>query len=111
MKFKKGKYQVLPLRRNSTMHQYILETDKLQNSLAEKNFRVLVDTKLNLSPSSKESQPHPALGLEECCQKVDEEGPSSLLSTGEANLDYSNTHNSLAFELCISVVPEQAYPF
>ncbi|PKU37975.1 rna-directed dna polymerase from mobile element jockey-like [Limosa lapponica baueri] len=48
MKFIKGKYRVLHLRRNNTMHQYRLGVYLLQSSSAEKDVRVLVDNKLTM---------------------------------------------------------------
>ncbi|KAK4828377.1 hypothetical protein QYF61_026115 [Mycteria americana] len=49
MKFNQDKFQVLHLRKNNSMHQYMLGVTKLENSLAEKELQVLVDTKLNMS--------------------------------------------------------------
>jgi len=47
MKFNKCK--VLQLGRNNPMHGYMLGTTQLERSLAEKDLRVLVDTRLNIS--------------------------------------------------------------
>ncbi|KAK4828615.1 hypothetical protein QYF61_000067 [Mycteria americana] len=49
LKFNKEKCRVLHLGRNNPMHRYMLGTDWLESSLAEKGLRVLVDTKLNMS--------------------------------------------------------------
>jgi len=49
MKFNKGKCQVLHLGRNNPTRQYILRTDQLERSLAEKDMGVLVGTKLTMS--------------------------------------------------------------
>ena len=46
MKFRKGKCKVLPLGRNNPRHQYMLGTDWLESSFAEK---VLVDNITNTS--------------------------------------------------------------
>lgn len=43
------KSKVLHLRRNNPMHQYMLGATLLESSLAEKNRRVLVDTRLDTS--------------------------------------------------------------
>lgn len=48
MKFNKGKYRVLHLRRSNPI-QYMLGTDWLESSLAEKGLGDLRDTKLNMS--------------------------------------------------------------
>lgn len=48
MKFNKVKRKVLHLGRNNPTHQYIPETDLLENSLGEKDL-ILLDTRLNKS--------------------------------------------------------------
>jgi len=48
VKFNKGKCKVLHLGLNNSVHQYMLEVNCLESSLAEKDLRVLVDTKLNM---------------------------------------------------------------
>ncbi|GAB0202651.1 mitochondrial enolase superfamily member 1 [Grus japonensis] len=48
MQFNKGKCKVLHLGRNNPRHQYMLEADRLESSLEERDLRVLVDTKLNM---------------------------------------------------------------
>jgi len=49
MKFCSVKCKVLPLRRNSPMHQYVLKTDWVKSYFVEKNLWVLVDSKLTMS--------------------------------------------------------------
>lgn len=49
MKFNKGKYRDLHLRRNNLRHQGILGAIRLENTSAEKDLEVLVDTKLYMS--------------------------------------------------------------
>ncbi|PKU41806.1 rna-directed dna polymerase from mobile element jockey-like [Limosa lapponica baueri] len=49
MKFSNGECKVLHLERNNPRHQYKLGTDQLESSFAEKDLRVLVDTKLSWS--------------------------------------------------------------
>ncbi|KAK4821754.1 hypothetical protein QYF61_000815 [Mycteria americana] len=47
--FSKGKCKILHLGRNNPMHLYKLGADQLESSPQEKDLRVLVDTKLNMS--------------------------------------------------------------
>ncbi|GAB0183557.1 hypothetical protein GRJ2_000821000 [Grus japonensis] len=49
MKFSKVKCKVLHVGRSSPRHQYMLEADQLESSLAEKDLVVLLDTRLNMS--------------------------------------------------------------
>lgn len=49
MKFNKEKYRDLHLRRNNLRHQGILGAICLENTSAEKDLEVLVDTKLYMS--------------------------------------------------------------
>ncbi|KAK4825245.1 LOW QUALITY PROTEIN: hypothetical protein QYF61_025644 [Mycteria americana] len=49
MKFDKGKCQVLPLGNNNLRHQYTLAAGQLESSSAEKDVRVLVDSKLTVN--------------------------------------------------------------
>jgi len=52
MKFNKGKYKVLHLRRNNPMHQYRRGADLLEISSVERDLGVLVDDKLAMSQQS-----------------------------------------------------------
>lgn len=47
MKFSKEMYKVLHMRRNNPRCQDMLVATQLESSLAEKDLRVLADTKLN----------------------------------------------------------------
>jgi len=49
MKLNKWKCKILHLGRNNPRHQYMLGAAQLENSLAEKDLGVLVDTRLNMS--------------------------------------------------------------
>lgn len=49
MKLNKEKCNVLPLARNNSRHQYMLEAEQLGNTSAEKDFEILVDNKLSMS--------------------------------------------------------------
>ena len=49
MKLNKEKHKVLHLGRNNPMHQCVLWATQLENSFAEKDLGVLVDTRLNMS--------------------------------------------------------------
>lgn len=49
MKFNKEKCKVLHWGSNNPMHYYILGAAQLESSTAEKNLKVLVDTKLSIS--------------------------------------------------------------
>lgn len=49
MEFNKGECGVLHLRRNNHIHQYMLETNQLENSCAEKDLEVLVYHRLNMN--------------------------------------------------------------
>ncbi|GAB0205625.1 mitochondrial enolase superfamily member 1 [Grus japonensis] len=49
MKFNKGKCKALHLGKNNPMHQYRLGVDLLGSSSAEKDLRVLVDSKVSMS--------------------------------------------------------------
>ena len=48
-KFNKGKCKVLHLGRNNSMHLEMLGAAQLESSFAEKDLRVLVDNKMNVS--------------------------------------------------------------
>lgn len=48
MKYNKGKCQVLYLRRNNPIHQYMLGDSQMESSFAEKDLGVLMDTKMNM---------------------------------------------------------------
>ena len=48
-KFNKVKCKVLHLGRNSPRTQYMLRSDQLESSLAEKDLVILLDTRLNTS--------------------------------------------------------------
>lgn len=43
------KCKFLHLRRKISMHQYILEVNLMENSFEEKDLRILVETKFNMS--------------------------------------------------------------
>ncbi|KFP28905.1 hypothetical protein N325_01822, partial [Colius striatus] len=49
MRFNKDKCRVLHLGRNKTMHQYRLRVELLKSSSAERDLRVLINNKLNVS--------------------------------------------------------------
>jgi len=49
LKFDKGKDKVLHVGKNNSMHQYMLRATQLESNLAEKDLRVLVDTKYNMN--------------------------------------------------------------
>ena len=48
MKLNNGKCKVLPLERNNPIHQYMLRTNQLESSFAEKDLGVLMDIKLHV---------------------------------------------------------------
>jgi len=50
----KEKHKVLPLGKNSPLHQYKLGADQLEISLAEEDVAVLVDKLTAVSPCSHE---------------------------------------------------------
>ena len=60
-KLNKGRCKVLHLERNKPMHQYILETDRLESSFAEKALGVLVNIKLNVSSNVPLQQRRPTV--------------------------------------------------
>lgn len=48
-KINKGEFEVLHAGMGNSTHQYVLGTDQLESSLAEKDLRVPADTKLKIS--------------------------------------------------------------
>jgi len=52
MKFIKEKCKVLYLGNNNLIHQYVLGTTQMENSLTEKDLGIFVDTRLNTSQQS-----------------------------------------------------------
>ncbi|GAB0177745.1 mitochondrial enolase superfamily member 1 [Grus japonensis] len=86
IQFNKENCQVLHLRKNKLMHQNVLGATQLESSLAEKDVRNLVDTKLNMRwqyglATEKVVVSWAALKY---CYQVKGDDPSPLLSTGEA---------------------------
>lgn len=50
-RFNKGNCEVLHLGRSTPMHQYMMVASSVERSLAEKDLKVLVDTRLNMKLS------------------------------------------------------------
>lgn len=65
---------------------YRLEDESLQSSHLEKNLRVLIAGKLNLTWHSPLGQPYPRVHHVQCCQSVEGRDCPTLLCTGPASL-------------------------
>ncbi|PKU47068.1 hypothetical protein llap_2617 [Limosa lapponica baueri] len=84
MKFKIGKCKVLHLGRNNPQHQYVLGTDQLENSFAEKDLGILVDIKLHMSQQCTLATKK-VLGILSCIRRKFDEAKCKVLQLGHGN--------------------------
>lgn len=79
------------LERNNARHENRLGSDLLKSSSVEKDFGILVDSKLSISQQcsdGQESQQCPGMHHEEHCQQDKEADSAPLLSPCEARLEF-----------------------